>query len=69
MILRIVFVYIIYLVVVGALFWLRPSMMFDRDGNIKSVGFIDEDGSLLSLYIVLPIVAIFLYIVFLAWTK
>lgn len=69
MILRIAFVYIIYVVIIGILFVLRPSALFDEDGNIRQLGFIDEGGSMLSLYVILPVLAITIYIVFLAWTR
>lgn len=69
MLLRITFVFILYVIIVGLLFILKPAMMFEDNGRIKQVGFSRDNRSLLSLYIVLPILAIILYIIFLAWTK
>ena len=45
------------------LFTYKPSMMFDINGNIKNFDYESNDssGSLLSIMIVLPIIAIMCY--------
>lgn len=54
----------IYILIIAILFLVKPDAMFNReDGSIKSVGFSDEGKSLLSLYIVAPLIALFIYII------
>lgn len=47
---------------------MKPSIMFDKNGDVKDVGFTDDNRSLLSLYLVAPILAVFVYmIMFIIW--
>lgn len=56
----------IYVIIIAILFILKPEAMFTREGKIKGVGFASNNGSLLSLYIVGPLIALFIYIVVIA---
>lgn len=58
----------IYILIVLLIFTLKPSMMFDMNGNIKQFGYESSSNSpisLLSAEIVLPILALMSYISYL----
>ena len=62
----IIFIYIIILLL---LFIIRPSMMFDYNGNIKKFGYNNENEnitSLLSIEIIIPLLVIISYIIYLS---
>lgn len=68
MFLRILLGVCVYILIICVLFIMKPSIMFDINGDVKDVGFTDENRSLLSLYIVAPILAVFVYMVmFIIW--
>lgn len=62
-ILRILIALFIYLLFVLIIYLYKPSAMFDENGNIKGVGFSDNNESILSLYIVSPILCMVFYII------
>lgn len=56
----------VYIIVIAMLFILKPDAMFRSDGSIKEVGFTTDNRSLLSLYVVAPLIALFIYIITIA---
>ena len=56
----------IYILIIAILFIVKPELMFNQDGSIKNVGFSEDGKSLLSLYIVAPLIALFIYILTIA---
>lgn len=68
-ILRIFFVLLLLILVLLGLYYAEPTPMF-INGDPKNPGFIADDPntSLLSLYIITPIITVVLYIIFLALT-
>lgn len=68
MFLRILLGICVYILIICILFIMKPSIMFDKNGDVKDVGFTDDNRSLLSLYLVAPILAVFVYmIMFIIW--
>ena len=53
----------VYVLIIALLFLFKPELMFHQDGSLKDVGFSDEGKSLLSLYVVAPLIALFIYII------
>tara|TARA_Y100000389_G_C17471316_1_gene531439 strand:+ start:9329 stop:9547 length:219 start_codon:yes stop_codon:yes gene_type:complete len=60
---RILFAFIIYVLLLTILFLFKPPSLFNNDGKIKDTGFTDEDKSVLSLYIIIPILILVIYII------
>lgn len=68
MLLRALLILSIYVIIVAIIYILEPDMMFDIDGSLRDIGFTEDNKSILSLYIVAPVLAILLYIVcFVLW--
>jgi hypothetical protein len=61
--LRIFFAIILYIFILSLFFLFKPSFIFDIKGNIKNIGFSDENKSVLSLYILIPIIILIIYII------
>ena len=59
MISRILLALLIYILVLSLLYYLKPSMMFDVNGNVKRY---NENDSLLTIEIIAPILALLCYI-------
>tara|TARA_B100001540_G_scaffold308214_1_gene322557 strand:- start:5165 stop:5389 length:225 start_codon:yes stop_codon:yes gene_type:complete len=60
---------LIYIILILLLFIIRPSMMFDYNGNIKKFGYNNENEnmtSLLSIEIIIPLLVIISYIIYLS---
>jgi hypothetical protein len=60
---------LIYIILILLLFIIRPSMMFDYNGNIKKFGYNNNNEnmtSLLSIEIIIPLLAIISYIIYLS---
>tara|TARA_B000000437_G_scaffold219417_1_gene201397 strand:- start:7118 stop:7342 length:225 start_codon:yes stop_codon:yes gene_type:complete len=60
---------LIYIIILLLLFIIRPSMMFDYNGNIKKFGYNNENEnitSLLSIEIIIPLLVIISYIIYLS---
>jgi hypothetical protein len=55
---------VVYIVISVLLWFLRPSLMFNSNGSIKSFG-INEDETIFFYPIVLIFIAIIIYILFL----
>jgi len=57
---------LIYISILLTIFLMKPSMMFDHEGNIKHFGYNSNDNStsLLSIEIVLPFLIIISYIIY-----
>jgi len=54
---------VIYLLIVAILFVTRPYIMFDGDGNMKKFGYkIDDETTIIPVMLVLPLLAIILYL-------
>jgi Ca2+/Na+ antiporter len=68
MIKRIYTVITLYIICLFLIFWFKPAMMFDSDGNIKHFNYEENDqsSSLLNIELVLSVLAIFCYFVVLA---
>jgi hypothetical protein len=58
---------LIYITLLLLLFLIKPSLLFDENGNIKNFGFESNNNkSLLSIEILIPILAIISYIIYMA---
>lgn len=58
---------LIYITLLLLLFLIKPSLLFDENGNIKNFGFESNNNkSLLSIEILIPILAIVSYIIYMA---
>jgi len=58
---------LIYITLLLLLFLIKPSLLFDDNGNIKNFGFESNNNkSLLSIEILIPIIAIISYIIYMA---
>jgi hypothetical protein len=58
---------LIYITLLLLLFLIKPSLLFDEYGNIKNFGFESNNNkSLLSIEILIPIIAIISYIIYMA---
>tara|TARA_Y100000389_G_C17447906_1_gene512776 strand:+ start:348 stop:566 length:219 start_codon:yes stop_codon:yes gene_type:complete len=58
---------LIYITLLLLLFLIKPSLLFDDNGNIKNFGFESNNNkSLLSIEILIPILAIISYIIYMA---
>jgi hypothetical protein len=68
--LRILLTLLIFIVVLSVLYLFKPSLMFDEYGKLKTIGYVDENKSLFSLYLLTPILVLFIYIISLViWQK
>jgi hypothetical protein len=45
----------------------KPSFLFDMDGKIKEFGFSEDGKSILSLYVIIPLISIVNYIIILSF--
>jgi hypothetical protein len=54
-------------VIIMLVFRIKPSFLFNELGDIKEFGYIEDNKSILSVYIFFPIISIFLYILVLAF--
>ena len=61
--LRILFAFIIYIFILSIIFICKPSCLFNIDESIKDFGFSDENKSIISLYIMIPILILIIYII------
>jgi hypothetical protein len=62
---RIIIITLIVYIAVGLLLWvMKPSLMFQSNGSIKSFG-VNEDETIFFFPIVLIFIAIIIYIIFL----
>jgi hypothetical protein len=59
---RIVFAFIIYVLILSTFMFLKPSFFFNKNGEIRETGFRVDKKSILSLYIIIPIIIIIIYI-------
>jgi hypothetical protein len=54
---------VIYLIIVAIIFTLQPYIMFDNDGNMKKFGYkVDDETTILPVMLLLPILALILYL-------
>jgi hypothetical protein len=60
---RIVFAFIIYLLILSILMFLKPNFLFNEKGEIRETGFRIDNKSIISLYIMIPIIIIIIYII------
>jgi hypothetical protein len=68
--LRILLTLLIFIVILSVLYLFEPSLMFDEYGKLKTIGYVDENKSLFSLYLLTPILVLFIYIISLViWQK
>jgi hypothetical protein len=57
---------VIYLFIIALVFAIQPHIMFAKDGNIKKFGNNnDEETTLIPFFLILPIFAIFAYLIIL----
>ena len=68
-IVRILIVILLYLIILSLIYLIKPSMMFDDNGYLKGIGYIDEGKSLFPIYYITPILVLFIYITILAIWK
>jgi hypothetical protein len=61
--LRILITLLVYIVILSILYLFEPSLMFDESGKLKTIGYVDENKSLFSLYLLSPILILFIYII------
>lgn len=59
---------LLYIIFLFLIFYFKPAMMFDINGNFKHFGFAENDpsASLLNAEIVLLVIALFCYFVVIA---
>lgn len=67
--LRILVTLFIYVIILAILYLLKPTIMFDENNKLKTIGYSDENKSLFSIYYLTPIVIILIYIITLAIWK
>ena len=54
---------VIYLIIVFIIFITQPYIMFDEDGNMKKFGYkIDNETTMIPVILVLPLLALILYL-------
>ena len=61
--LRILITLLIYIVILSILYLFEPSLMFEETGKLKTIGYMDENRSLFSIYLLTPILILFIYII------
>ncbi len=61
--LRILITLLIYIVILSILYLFEPSLMFEETGKLKTIGYADENRSLFSIYLLTPILILFIYII------
>ena len=54
-------------VIIMFIFRIKPSFLFNEIGDIKEFGYIEDNKSILSVYIFFPIIAILIYILVLVF--
>jgi hypothetical protein len=55
---------VIYLLIVSIIFMAQPYVMFDADGNMKKFGYkIDDETTIMPVMLVLPLLALILYLI------
>jgi hypothetical protein len=55
---------VIYLLIVSIIFIGQPYVMFDTDGNMKKFGYkIDDETTIMPVMLVLPLLALILYLI------
>ena len=64
--LRILVTLFIYVIILAILYLFKPTIMFDENNQLKTIGYSDENKSLFSIYYLTPIVIILIYIITLA---
>jgi hypothetical protein len=57
---------IVNVVIIMILFMSKPSFLFDINGKKKEFGFSEDGKSILSLYIIIPLISIVNYIIVLS---
>lgn len=67
--LRILVTLFIYVIILAILYLFKPTIMFDENSQLKTIGYSDENKSLFSIYYLTPIVIILIYIITLAIWK
>jgi hypothetical protein len=65
MFLRKIATIIFFITILLLIYFLKPSLMFSKDGTIKNFGYTD-DTSVITIYIAIPIIAIICYIIVLS---
>jgi hypothetical protein len=54
---------VIYLIIVAIIFMTQPYIMFDEYGNMKKFGYkIDNETTIIPVMLVLPLLALILYL-------
>lgn len=61
--LRILITLLIYIVILSILYLFEPTLMFEETGKLKTIGYTDENRSLFSVYLLTPILILFIYII------
>ena len=61
--LRILITLLIYIVILSILYLFEPAFMFEDTGKLKTIGYADENRSLFSVYLLTPILILFIYII------
>ena len=61
---RRIITHVIYLLIVSIIFIGQPYVMFDTDGNMKKFGYkIDDETTIMPVMLVLPLLALILYLI------
>lgn len=60
---RILITLLLYIIILTILYLVEPSLMFEESGKLKTIGYADENRSLFSIYLLTPILIIFIYII------
>lgn len=60
---RILITLLLYIIILTILYLFEPSLMFEESGKLKTIGYVDENRSLFSIYLLTPILIIFIYII------
>ena len=60
---RILITFLVYIIILTLLYLFEPSLMFEKSGKLKTIGYTDENRSLFSIYLITPILILFIYII------
>jgi hypothetical protein len=60
---RILITFLLYIIILTVLYLFEPSLMFEESGKLKTIGYMDENRSLFSIYLITPILIILIYII------
>jgi hypothetical protein len=60
---RILITFLLYIIILTVLYLFEPSLMFEDSGKLKTIGYMDENRSLFSIYLITPILIILIYII------